>query len=160
MRILFIRHAEAVEADDFDGPDLERPLTARGRRVMKKAALALAARYPKPAVIVSSCAQRARGTADVVARAVGRSTFKETPLLNPGARPADILRVLEAVRRSATYVVLVGHEPDLSTVISHLVADGRLRLKLKKGACVEVELLAPRRGLLRAVADPALLAAS
>ena len=82
-------------AVDFAGPDLERPLTARGRRVMKKAALALAARYPKPAVIVSSCAQRARGTADVVARAFGLSTFKETPLLSVIAVQfvAGVLRV-------------------------------------------------------------------
>jgi phosphohistidine phosphatase len=160
MRVLFIRHAEAVEADDFDGPDLERPLTSRGRRIMKTAARVLADRYPKPAVIVSSCAERARGTADLVARAFGLTTFKESEMLNPGARPTDILRVLASVGRSATHVALVGHEPDFSTVISHLVADGHLRLKLKKGACVEVELIAPRRGLLRALADPALLAAS
>jgi len=157
MRILFIRHAEAVDADDFDGQDLERPLTSRGRKTMKRAAALLADRYPVPSVVVSSCAERARATADLVARAFGLASFKETAALNPGARPADILRVLATVRRSVTYVVLVGHEPDLSTVISRLVADGHLRLKLKKGACVEVELTAPQKGLLRAVIDPALL---
>jgi phosphohistidine phosphatase SixA len=38
MRVLFLRHAEAVESSGFEGSDLERPLTGKGRRTMKAVA--------------------------------------------------------------------------------------------------------------------------
>lgn len=157
MRILFIRHAEAVEAGDFAGSDLDRPLTASGRKAMRRAARRLAAHYPRPQRILCSAAARARATADLLARAWDRRVVV-TAQLNPGASPEAIQRLVATQRRQRVeWLVVVGHEPDLSSAISRLVAGGRLHVKLKKGACAEVEWSPSRTGVLRALVSPALL---
>ena len=158
MRILFIRHAEAEDASTFLGTDMDRPLTGRGRKAMKKMAARLADIYAPPATVLTSCAERARATAELVARAWGVSC-RETPLLNPGASTEDVLRVLKGVKKKEGCVSLVGHEPDFSSAIARLTSRGTLRMKLKKGACAEVEWDGGSTGTLRALLDPAALVA-
>ncbi len=158
MRVLFIRHAEAVAGSDFDGTDLERPLTAKGRRGMKVVARALERRFERPDRILCSEAVRARDTAEIVGEAFGVHRVEGHAELNPGARLATFHRLLaDAWKREDALLVLVGHEPDLSTIVSDLVAHGQLEVKIKKGACVDVELTSPTQGVLRALIDPALL---
>lgn len=124
---------------------------------MKAAARTLARRYSKPDRLYCSAAVRAHQTAQILADAFGKAPLRETALLNPGATPAAFRRLLADAPARAGSIAVVGHEPDLSDFISLLVADGRLRLKLKKGSCVEVELAGRDRGILRALADPSLL---
>ena len=156
MRVLFIRHAQAVEASDFSGPDLQRPLTGKGRRTMRDMAVHWAGGQDRPDHLLSSQAERARATADILAKAWGGMEVEERAELNPGAKPAAFYRVLEeAWKKRETRLVIVGHEPDLSTCVSALVAGGHLHLKFKKAACAEVELIGPRHGILRALIDPA-----
>ena len=155
MRVLFIRHAQAVEASDFDGPDMQRPLTAQGRRTLRELTPVLARNWERPGRLLSSQAERARATATLVARAWGNLPVEERAELNPGARPTAFYRLLaEAWKNREERLVLVGHEPDLSTIVSALVSGGKLHLKFKKAACAEVELLAPRHGILRALINP------
>lgn len=155
MRVLFIRHAQAVEASDFAGPDLQRPLTAKGRRTLRDLTPVLAQNWERPARLLCSQAERAHATATLVARAWKNLPVEERAELNPGARPAAFYRLLEeAWEKREERLILVGHEPDLSTVISALVSGGKLHLKLKKAACVEIELIGPRHGILRALIDP------
>lgn len=157
MRLLLIRHAEAVEADSFDGGDLERPLTPKGRRDARTMARAVARCYPRVDAVISSAAERSLATAKTVARAVGVRKVAVEPSLNPGASAKDYHRLLDRTSVPEGTLVMVGHEPDLSGVLSNLVAPDGLALKFKKGACAEVELIAPRRGNLRALLDPALV---
>lgn len=151
MRILFIRHAEAVEADAFDGDDLGRPLTRSGR---KKAAAAYARLFkilPKPDLIVSSEAVRAIETADLIHRRAKAAKRITTPLLNPGAGLPGFRKCIRSLRRRPDVLAIVGHEPDLSHVISQITAGGRLSLRLKKGACADVDVGPSGRGTLRAL---------
>lgn len=158
MRVLFLRHAEAVESSGFEGSDLERPLTGKGRRTMKAVARCLARRFDQPDRILTSQAERARATAELLANAFGGMAVEERADLNPGARLTAFHRVLaEAWKKEDALVVLVGHEPDFSTALSDLVAGGQLQVKLKKAACAEVELTTPTSGRLRALLDPALV---
>ena len=155
MRILFVRHAEAVEYSDYAGPDLDRPLTGKGRRTMKLVARSLAQRFDRPARILCSKAERARATAEMISEAFGGLEVEERSELNPGAAPAIWQRMLnEGWKKKEGLLVLVGHEPDLSTVISTLVGEGHLTMKMKKGACADVKLTSPTKGTLRALVDP------
>ena len=156
MRILFVRHAQAVEADQFDGDDLDRPLTPEGRKRFKRVAAHLAAAYPAPDRLVSSRAVRARQTAEVLAVALGSKNWEQREELNPGASIAAIQSVLEE-QPEAGWVLLVGHEPDFSRAISALAGGGRLQVKLRKGGVAEVEWTPRGRGRLRALLDPARL---
>ena len=159
MRILFVRHAEAKESSDYEGPDLERPLTGKGRRTMKLVARSLAHRFDRPDRILCSKAERARATAEMISEAYGGIEVEERSDLNPGATPAAWQRVVgEGWKKEEALLVLVGHEPDLSNAISSLVADGHLHMKMKKGGCADVKMTTPTQGVLRALMDPALLA--
>ena len=158
MRVLFIRHADAEPAAAWPGKDGERPLTRKGHKVMKAVARCLARRFDRPDVLVSSPAVRARESAEILCAAFGGIGVEVEESLAPGATVQAYLRRLSrSWDRGDALVVMVGHEPELSALVSQLVAEGRLALKFKKSACAEVELSGPQAGLLRALLDPALL---
>ncbi len=156
MRILFIRHAEAVDAAEFKGSDLERPLTPEGRKRFAKVAARLARAYPKPDRLVCSKAVRAWETAEDVRRAFGAVKLELREELNPGASP-DTVRALLREKTELEWVVLVGHEPDFSRAIAALTAQGKLRIKFKKGGVAEVDWNGRGPGTLRSLWDPARL---
>ena len=158
MRVLFIRHAEAIEATEFDGPDMKRPLTALGAASASRAFKKLANVLPKPDLVVSSEAVRASETADLFTAAFGIRAKTVSSHLNPGCGE-EVFRALVAEWPTRTrYAVVVGHEPDFSHLVSWITASGRLALKVKKGACIEVEMDQKCRGLLRFAVPPELLA--
>ncbi len=158
MRVLFIRHAEAEAAAAGAEEDLERKLTRKGQRVMKTVARCLARRFDRPDRIISSKAIRARESAEILCSAFGGHGVELDSRLNPGARPEAYLRLLaEAWKKDEALLVMVGHEPDLSAVVSMLVSGGYLELKLKKSACADIYFTSPTQGILRALLDPALL---
>ncbi len=155
MRILFIRHAEAVEADKFPGRDLDRPLTPKGRRTFQRMARMLAAQYATPLCILTSEAKRARATAEMLAEAFGSGLATVESALNPGATLTAYLRSLpKGGWTKKGLVVLVGHEPDLGKAVAKMAGASTARIKLVKGACAEVEWTGARAGVLRALLDP------
>lgn len=156
MRILFIRHAEAVDAAEFEGDDLDRPLTEAGRKRFAKVVSFLVRNYPKPDRLLSSKAVRAWETAKDYAKGIGIKDIEVREELNPGATPDEIKSVLKEYS-DLEWIALVGHEPDFSKAISMLTASGKLKLKLKKGAFAEVEWAGRGDGTLRALIDPARL---
>lgn len=151
MRILFIRHAEAVDRDEFEGPDMERPLTKAGRRKAAIGYRRLFQTMPQPDAIYTSEALRATQTADLVKAAAPKAKILQTPLLNPGKGVHGFRKIFKGLGRKPEVVAVVGHEPDFSSVISSVVAQGKLSLRLKKGACAEIEVGVGGRGVLRSL---------
>ena len=131
MRILLLRHAEAVDAGAFPGNDLQRPLTPKGRRDARRMGGYLRTLDVVPEVIVSSPAVR---TMETAAQAFGKDAATTEAALAPGASVAAIRRILHAHRDRAV-LVLVGHEPDFSTAIASLIGSPAAAIKLSKGAC-------------------------
>jgi phosphohistidine phosphatase len=98
----------------------------RGRRV-------------RPDLVLTSGLRRATQTARLLVRS-GRETppLRVTRTLEPGRGAEGVLRVLRrhaGVRR----VAVVGHEPDLSTLLTHLIGSPPRR-PLPKGAICCVRL--------------------
>lgn len=140
MDLLIIRHAIAEDRGTFAAsgrPDGERPLTERGGTRMEENARGLHAIVPEIAVVGTSPLTRARQTADIVGQVYGRIAVSETDSLAPGADPADFLGWLRD-RDPGQTVAAVGHEPDLSELVSWLVTGSpEPFLALKKGgACL------------------------
>lgn len=156
MKLLFIRHA--IAEDRSPGGDMKTKLTDEGRKKAKAAFRGVAALYPETALIISSQAIRARETADILAQCLGTAEVLESDLLNPGAFPDSFRSVLSGPAKGHEIVALVGHEPDFSHVISQVVADGGLRLDVKKASCVEVDMHSPGKGELKFMAAPRVLA--
>jgi phosphohistidine phosphatase len=131
-------------------PDSERALTAAGTRKMMRAAVGLKRLGIVPDVVLSSPLRRAQETAALLARTLAPDLAVEVyEPLAPGTAPADLLRGLRPYRTTA-HLVLVGHQPDLGELGSHLLTGSAslAPLPFKKGAvaAIEVASLPPRAG--------------
>jgi phosphohistidine phosphatase len=144
MRIVVVRHAIAVAPEDFvgeDRPDEARPLTAQGRRRMRRAARGLRHLVPTIDVLAASPYRRAQETAEIVAAAYRRHGKHEGPTtlaaLVPDA-PLEATRDWLDAQPAAAIVALVGHEPHLSRLIGWLLTGTARALgEMKRGgACL------------------------
>lgn len=136
MDIYILRHAIAEERDSDKYPDDSlRPLTARGRKRMRRIAEGLAAAGLWFDVIYTSPFVRARQTADIVATAFrARKKLHETRTLATDGDPEELISLVNALKGRADSILLVGHEPYLSDLISVLVTgDSSFTLSMKKG---------------------------
>lgn len=150
MRLLVIRHAAAMDKEEFarsGRSDNERPLTTDGRKDMARVARALRTLVPKLDVVSSSPLVRARETAEIVARAHRMDVSPATRALNPEARPAAFVRWLAKHSRADT-VAVVGHEPHLGMLVTWLLTGASTsHVEMKKGgACLLDFAASPRRG--------------
>lgn len=123
MDLILWRHAEADEG----GPDLERKLTAKGRKQAKRMAAWLLQRLPSKFILFSSPAVRGRQTAGAL-----DVRIRTEPLLAPGASVADVLETVDWPRRKGA-VVVVGHQPTLGCVAAFLVGGSPIEWSIKKG---------------------------
>ena len=150
LDLLVVRHGVAKDREAFartGADDGERPLTRRGRREFKEAARGIARLVGEVDVIATSPLVRAVETAERLARALGMARAVRRAELEPGAPPRGLLAWLAKRGRGAT-VAVVGHEPDLSRLVS-LLAAGRAAdfVELDKGgACLLSFEGAPRAG--------------
>jgi phosphohistidine phosphatase len=134
MELLIIRHAWAGERDPEKWPDdRERPVPPKGARRFRRIARGLARLLPEVDAVWSSPLRRAWQTAEILEKEGGWPAPEEMPVLEPGNTAAGVTEVL--CRESAGRMVLVGHEPILSELITHLTVGpgGRAILELKKG---------------------------
>lgn len=143
MKLYILRHGEAVERGDPKfKQDADRPLTVKGVQRTKLLAHTLRQLEIPLDVIFTSPLRRARETAEIIERGLrlhGRLEF--TPHLAPGGDAEKLLTQLNALRPAPRSVLLVGHEPELSGLISLLATGGpNLLLALKKGALCRLEV--------------------
>ncbi len=137
MKLLIVRHATAATSDTPGMADEDRPLTPRGRKRFKKAARGLAEIMPPPDLLLTSPLRRARETAEIAGK-IWNLTPSEEPLLAGGSPEALLAAV--AARSGNSVVALVGHEPDMSLLLAHVVGGLGERLPFKKGGAALVEL--------------------
>ncbi|HMP73442.1 MAG TPA: histidine phosphatase family protein [Kiritimatiellia bacterium] len=141
MRIWFIRHAEAVEANVFPGSDLDRPLTAAGRRSAKNLFTHLARIRRAPDLAIASEATRAWETARIFGLCFHLEQHQRSPLLNPGCTAKHFRKLLTSLPAPVELLAVFGHEPDFSAIIGGLIGGTPHSLAMKKGALAEVELV-------------------
>jgi phosphohistidine phosphatase len=154
MRILFIRHAAAADQAASGHSDLDRPLTDEGREEARAMFKALAGLYPRPNLIVSSQAARAIETAEIFFSCFGKAKRIESELLNPGSDFKDFQKLIAGLSGRPELVVLVGHEPDFSRILGQIIADGCLRIDVKKASCIEVDINSLCKGELKLMLSP------
>ncbi|MBU1692664.1 MAG: phosphohistidine phosphatase SixA [Verrucomicrobia bacterium] len=157
MKLLLVRHAAAVEPAAFPGPDLERPLTAEGKKKARRVVKVLSALYPELEVILTSCARRAVETGEILAQGGKKAKLLHSERLNPGCDIKDLGRALADLPKQPSCVAIVGHEPDLSRILAHMAGAGTLRVEFKKAACAEVEINQLLKGELKALLPPSAL---
>lgn len=150
LTLIIVRHSQAEDPEVFARtglPDCERPLTSQGVKRMKRAGEGLGRIVDRVDRIFSSPCSRAEHTARIVARTLGHASVETTQALAPGASPEAVTRWMNDAGAQGV-VMLVGHEPDLSRLVSWLCADRMEPLvEMKKGAVCAVHFEAkPARG--------------
>ena len=149
MNLYFLRHGLAVErADSGGGDDSERPLSPEGEEKTRKIAQGLQRMGLSIDALVSSPFARARRTAEIVAEEFGAKKLLEfSDDLASGGDSESLIAHLNQECRNAEDIMLVGHEPDLSELVSILVTgQPGLLLTLKKGGLCKVAVQSLRYG--------------
>lgn len=144
MDLILWRHADAEDGR----PDLERQLTAKGRKQAARVAQWLNAHLPEDFDVISSPAVRALQTAEALGPRV-----KIDRSLAPGASVQSIAKAAGWPRGDRT-VVIVGHQPDLGQALAYLVSGRDDDWRLEKGAFWWV---AEQPLIVKAVVSPDLL---
>lgn len=159
MKLYLVRHgiAESIGTPGYEDDSL-RPLTDTGREKMEKIACALVELGVTPNLIVSSPYVRASQTASVLAN---EFKYKEelaySDFLLPMGEPNDMIGEINE-KFSVDELMLVGHEPNLSSLASVLLTGSPdLSINFKKGGvcCLSVDdLHYDRRATLEWLVTP------
>ena len=121
--LLILRHAKS----SWDQPGLrdhDRPLNPRGRRDAPRMGRFLVARDFVPDRILSSTAVRARTTAELAAAEFGRDVEIETTSELYHASPDAYVDVVEAMGGAEERLMVVGHNPGITSLVWQLTAEG------------------------------------
>ncbi len=162
MRLSLLRHGIAVaRGTPGYAHDGERPLTKEGEKEMRRIARGMQSIDLSYDLVLSSPFVRARRTAEIVAETFGiEEKLALTSHLETGGDPRRLVKEITSRSKGLDSVLLVGHEPYLSGLISVLLGgDERIAVVLKKsglcqlqieklvyGRCAELEfLLTPRQ---------------
>jgi phosphohistidine phosphatase SixA len=157
VELYVVRHAHAGDATRWTGDDARRPLTAKGRMQAERLAAHIAALRVDLEMILSSPKVRSRETAEPIARALGMPVRIDDRL--GGGLTMRSLEDLLADAGDATRVLIVGHDPDLTDLVSELM--GAASLPMRKGALARLDAARPLRpggAILRWLIPPDALA--
>ena len=144
MNLYLLRHGIAVETGTpgFEN-DSDRPLIPKGERRLRSAAAAMKKLELSFDLILSSPFVRARQTAEIVAGELKlKKRIEFFDGLLPGGNPRALIHALNELKPAPENVLLVGHEPYLSWLISLLVSGGAdaAAIEMKKGGLCKLEV--------------------
>jgi phosphohistidine phosphatase len=125
--IWLLRHGDAEAGEGK--PDAERDLTDKGVRQSRSAGQALKALGVELEVCLTSPKVRANRTAELACKELGVSVEEDERLAGGDFDPLEL-----AAGRGE--VMLVGHEPDLSSAVAMVTGS---RVKMKKGGLAAID---------------------
>ena len=117
--LLILRHAKAVSKDPTL-PDHDRPLDKLGEDDALFMGKLMKDKDVIPSLIISSTANRAKATAELVAKGCG---YQGDIVLNPSlyeAKPKDYLAILDTLSDKYSTVLIVGHNPTVENTVHML----------------------------------------
>jgi phosphohistidine phosphatase len=155
MNLYIVRHGIAVEhgAPGY-AKDADRPLTAEGERKLGQVAEAMEALGLSFDLILSSPYVRARQTAEIIAEALdARKKLEFSNSLACGGDKKELVDYLSRLQPPPENMLLVGHEPYLSGLVSMLVAGTENScVVLKKGGLCKLSTESLKYGRCAALA--------
>jgi phosphohistidine phosphatase len=153
LKLYVMRHGPAEDVAT-SGRDADRALSASGRDRVRAVAKLLREKEEAPRAIVSSPLVRALQTAEIVASEIGVAHVEIAHELTPGGDASVLAKALLAADRKRPMVV--GHEPDLSTLVMALL-DGPFAHEMLKAMVVGLQMKQGEKTKLRFVLDPKIL---
>ncbi len=149
IQLIFIRHAIAQERAEFQKKtkldDAFRPLTSKGRNRHERMMGIMKKRWAKDIdLVISSPYTRARQSAEIISQMYDDKKVVECSELVPQSPPQAFIKWIKSQNFRGNTFVVVGHEPNLSLLITYLLAGSEYTfLELKKSGilCLEVDML-------------------
>jgi len=117
LTLLVLRHAKSSWDDDL--PDIERPLKKRGVRAAKFMGNFISDAGLAPDAIVSSPAERALSTAQLLGSQLGIDQIFQNDSIYHGGCSA-LVEVVGALDNAWRTVLLVGHNPGMEELVDRL----------------------------------------
>lgn len=141
FELYLIRHGLSEQRGTYED-DGQRPLTDEGKRKTRQVAKQLRQFGLQFDRILSSPLVRARQTADILVDVGLGEKVEASSFLAPDGNIGDWLDWLATwMRSNDSSLVLVGHEPNLSTWAEHLIwGEARQTLTLKKAGVIGLTL--------------------
>lgn len=138
MNILVLRHGKAESAGSGIS-DGERALTSKGKDEISRLAEWLVTHDEQVSLIITSPLKRAVETAEIVARTLKiKEMVKISDTLSPGFSPDYLSHELTSIQ-TGDCVMIVGHEPDLSSFISRVISgDMSAAVVMAKGGLAKI----------------------
>ena len=137
--ILLLRHGKSDWDADY-GADHERPLAERGQKGARKMGRFLTTSRTVPDRAITSSAVRTRETLATAAEAGGWTGPARVTDALYEATPEAVLREIQAEPDDGDTVIVVGHQPTWSDLVSMLIGGGRVEMKTAAVARIDVEV--------------------
>jgi phosphohistidine phosphatase len=136
--VYILRHGKA-DAAGTGMSDADRRLTKKGREDIAAAGRWMAAQELRFDLIAASPLARAQETAAIIAESLGETDLLVTwKVLGPGGTPDNVCRIIGRHTDMHT-ILLVGHEPQLSALISRIITgDENAAIVMSKGALAKI----------------------
>ncbi len=135
--LLVMRHAKSDWGVAY-GDDHERPLARRGVKAARRMGQFIADEGVAPELVISSTAVRALTTAELAAEA---GDWGCPIVTTEDFYASDARSVLESVGETEAGVerlLIAGHEPTSSALVTWLIGGGRVRMPTAAVACLDL----------------------
>jgi len=141
MDLYILRHGKAGVAHHGDEDDGMRQLTAQGKEEIEAIGAWMRDREIEFSVIASSPLRRATETASIVSRVFGETDRVQIwDELSPGIHPGAVVRKTADLPFDSR-TLLVGHEPQLSSLVSLFICNRPdCGIIMKKGGIARIRL--------------------
>ena len=142
MDIYILRHGKAEENTQNITSDSKRRLTEAGKKELEIIAKAIKNLGVEFDTIVSSPLIRSKQTAEIILKYV-KNKKKSITIWDELKPEIDVSHTIKklTVLKSASSVLLVGHEPHLTTFIGMIISNdpNNVNISLKKGGFVHIK---------------------
>jgi len=139
MDLYILRHGLAEEQSNT-GRDRDRALTPEGKEKTRAAGKALRKLDTEFDLVLSSPFVRAWQTAEIIVTELDcENKLQKCDALSSGAAIDEVLETIKKLEGAYESVLLVGHEPDLSRLISILLSGSLdVAVTMKKGGLAKL----------------------
>lgn len=147
MKLFVLRHADAQTTGTSDD---QRAISGKGVDQVQRVSSFCKQQGEVPDVILHSPLRRARETAELFSKGVGRPRLIEVPWLSGGMTPGLAFENLASYLEFPS-VMIVGHEPDFSHFIAACLGlddPGALHIRKASLTCLELATLESGAGRL------------
>ena len=141
MNLYCLRHAKAEARSPKFAQESKRPLTADGEEIAKRVAQGMVEMDLSFDLIITSPFIRALKTAEITAHVFKTDKLWTSPNLAVDGNPRKLIDELNENYGALNSILLVGHEPFLSALMSVLLSgDQGVQIELKKSGLAKLEV--------------------